>query len=133
MRSWPRSRWRASPTSPPELRQVRTSAAGPRQALADVCAAYAEFAERRPALYDVMFTRAVDLPFATPEAPPALQDGFGELREALRPLAGDDDLEMLTETLWSGLHGLLTLMRDGRLRREDHDRRLALLLSRFSR
>jgi hypothetical protein len=51
----------------------------------------------------------------------------------VRPLARDDDLETLTETLWSGLHGLLTLMRNGRLRREDHERRLALLLSRFSR
>jgi AcrR family transcriptional regulator len=116
-----------------ELRAARTSAAGPRQALADVGAAYAVFAEQRPALYDAMFTHAVDLPFASPEAPPALQGAFGELREAVRPLARDDDLETLTEALWSGLHGLLTLMRNGRLRREDHERRLALLLSRFSR
>jgi hypothetical protein len=79
-----------------------------------------------------MFTHAVDLPFATAEAPPVLQEGFGELREAVRPLARDDDLETLTETLWSGPHGLLTLMRNGRLRHEDHERRLALLLSRFS-
>jgi AcrR family transcriptional regulator len=114
------------------LRRARTSATGPRQALADVGAAYAAFAERRPALYDAMFTRTVDLPFATPEAPRALREGFGELREALRPLAGDEDLETLTETFWSGLHGLLTLMRDGRLRREEHERRLALLLRRFS-
>jgi Tetracyclin repressor-like, C-terminal domain len=80
-----------------------------------------------------MFTHAVDLPFATAAASPALQDAFGELREALRPLARDDDLETLTETFWSGLHGLLTLMRNGRLRREEHERRLALLLSRFAR
>jgi AcrR family transcriptional regulator len=116
-----------------ELRTARTSAPDPRQALADVGAAYAAFAERRPALYDAMFTLAVDLPFATAEAPAALQEGFGEFREAVRPLAGDDDLETLTETVWAGLHGLLTLMRNGRLRRKDHERRLALLLSRFSR
>jgi AcrR family transcriptional regulator len=115
-----------------QLRAARMSAADPQQALAAVGSAYAAFAERRPALYDAMFTHAVDLPFATPEAPPALREGFGELREVVRPLAGDDNLETLTETFWSGLHGLMTLMRSGRLRREDHDKRLTLLISRFS-
>ncbi|WP_433463099.1 TetR/AcrR family transcriptional regulator [Spirillospora sp. CA-128828] len=115
-----------------ELRKARTASTDPSRALADVATAYTEFAERRPALYDVMFTKAVDLPFASPEAPAALQESFGELRETVRPLAGDDDLEALTETFWSGLHGMLTLMRDGRLRREQHDLRLAVLLSRFS-
>ncbi|TDD80241.1 TetR/AcrR family transcriptional regulator [Actinomadura darangshiensis] len=115
-----------------ELRTARTAPADPAQTLADVAAAYMEFAERRPALYDAMFTRAVDLPFATPEAPPALQEAFGELRETLRPLAGEDDLGALTETFWSSLHGLLTLMRDGRMRREHHALRLQILLRRFS-
>lgn len=115
-----------------ELRKARTASAEPVQTLADVAEAYVEFAERRPALYDVMFTRAVDLPFASPEAPAALQEAFGELRETVRPLAGDDDLDVLTETFWSALHGLLTLMRDGRMRREHHDQRLAVLLRRFA-
>jgi AcrR family transcriptional regulator len=115
-----------------ELRTARTSATGHRQALADVGAAYAAFAEQRPALYDAMFTQFVDLPFASPDAPPALHEAFAELRETVRPLAGDDDLETLTETFWSGLHGLLTLMRNGRLRREDHQRRLTLLIRHFS-
>ncbi|MFC4118034.1 TetR/AcrR family transcriptional regulator [Nonomuraea zeae] len=115
-----------------ELREARTSAAGPREAVADVAAAYAAFAERLPALHDVMFTQAVDLPFASPEAPAALHEAFAELRESVRPFAGDDELEALTETFWSGLYGLLALMRSGRLRPEQHERRLALLVSRFS-
>ncbi|HUR03057.1 MAG TPA: TetR/AcrR family transcriptional regulator [Nonomuraea sp.] len=115
-----------------DLRAARSSASDPRQALAKVSAAYADFAERRPALYDAMFSLTVDLPFATPQAPPALHAGFGELSEALRPQAGDDDLALLTETLWAGLHGLVTLMRGGRLPREAHDRRLAILINRFS-
>jgi AcrR family transcriptional regulator len=115
-----------------ELRTARTTATDPRQALADVAGTYAAFAEQRPALYDAMFTYDVDLRFASAETPPALQEGFGELREAMRPFAQSDNLETLTETFWSGLHGLVTLMRNGRLRREDHDIRLALLLSRFS-
>lgn len=115
-----------------QLREARTSASDPQQALAGVAAAYAEFGAQRPALYDVMFTLAVDLPFATPEAPPALQEAFGEFRETVRAFAGTDELETLTETFWSGLHGLVTLMRNGRLRHEDHDRRLAVLIRRFS-
>ena len=116
-----------------EMRAARAAADGPRAALAAVANAYVAFGERRPALYDAMFTHAVDLPFATPEAPPALQAAFGELRAAVQPLAGDDDPGVLAETFWSGLHGLLTLMRDGRLRRTDHDRRVALLIDRFMR
>jgi hypothetical protein len=79
-----------------------------------------------------MFTHAIDLPFASPQAPAALHEGFAELRETVRPLARDDDLETLTETIWSGLHGLLTLMRNGRLRRDHYHQRLALLIRRFS-
>ncbi|MCT9933020.1 TetR/AcrR family transcriptional regulator [Planotetraspora sp. A-T 1434] len=115
-----------------ELRAARMSASDPRQSLAAVSAAYAAFAERRAALYDAMFNQTVDLPFATPEAPAALHAAFDELREAVRPLAAEDDLGLLTETFWGGLHGLITLMRGGRLPREHHERRLALLLSRFS-
>ena len=79
-----------------------------------------------------MFSQAVDLPFATPQAPAPLQAGFGELAEALRPHAGSDDLGLLTETFWAALHGLVTLTRGGRLPPEHHDRRLALLLARFT-
>jgi AcrR family transcriptional regulator len=112
---------------------ARESAADPRRALADVAAAYAAFADRHPALYEVMFTRAVEVPFGRPETPGALRAGFGELLEAVRPVAGDDDPETLTETFWSGLHGLVTLLRNGRLRPAEQARRLALLVDRFSR
>ncbi|MET8091326.1 TetR/AcrR family transcriptional regulator [Micromonospora sp. NPDC005220] len=115
------------------LAAARASAASPRQAVADVAAAYVAFAEQRPAIYDAMFTLAVDLPFATQEVPPDLARGFAELAETVRPVAGNDDLETFTETFWSGLHGLVTLMRSGRLRRPGHDHRLAVLVDRFSR
>jgi hypothetical protein len=116
-----------------ELRAARTAASDPKQALADLAAAFIAFADRRPALYDAMFNQALTLPFATSEAPPALQAGFDELRQAVRPIAGDDDENVFAEVLWSGLHGLVTLMRGGRLPRKDHERRLALLLNRLSR
>ncbi|WP_327089789.1 TetR/AcrR family transcriptional regulator [Nonomuraea sp. NBC_01738] len=114
------------------LRTARASASTPRDVLSAVGTAYADFAEERPALYDAMFTHAVDLPFATAEAPLPLQEAFGELREAIRPLAGADDLDVLTETWWAGLHGLVTLMRDGRLLREHQQLRLATMIGRFA-
>lgn len=39
---------------------------------------------------------------------------------------------MLTETWWAGLHGLVTLMRDGRLLREHQQLRLATMIGRFA-
>jgi AcrR family transcriptional regulator len=116
-----------------ELRAARTAATAPREALAAVGEAYTAFARRRPALYDAMFTHSVGLPFATPEAPAALRDAFGELLRAVEPVAGPGDApDLLTETYWAGLHGLVTLMRSGRLPEEAHDRRLALLIGRFA-
>src|SRR5258708_6784632 len=94
-----------------ELHAAADSALSPRAALAATAAAYTAFAERQPALYDAMFTQAVDLPFAAPETPAPLRDGFAVLHQVIAPLSGDDDPETLTEIFWSSLHGLLTLMR----------------------
>ncbi|MFI7615552.1 TetR/AcrR family transcriptional regulator [Nonomuraea terrae] len=115
-----------------ELRAARVAAGEPRQALAAVAAAYAGFAERHPTLYEAMFTQPVDLPFGRPDTPPALRQAYEELREGLRPFTREDNVETLTETFWSALHGLLVLRRSGRLPRDDHERRLALLLDRFA-
>ncbi|MGW4272301.1 TetR/AcrR family transcriptional regulator [Streptomyces seoulensis] len=116
-----------------ELRAARTAAGSPRRALAAVGEAYTAFARRRPALYDAIFTHPVDLPFATPQAPAALHEAFGELVRAVEPVAGGgDEPGLLTETYWAGLHGLVTLMRGGRLPESAHERRLALLTSHFA-
>jgi AcrR family transcriptional regulator len=116
-----------------ELRTAREAAKDERGALAAVGEAYTTFARRRPALYDAMFTHRVDLPFATAEAPAALQEAFGELVQAVTPIAAEgDDLGLLTETYWACLHGLVTLMRSGRLPEEAHERRLALLIGHFT-
>jgi AcrR family transcriptional regulator len=116
-----------------ELRTARTAVRGRRAALAAVGETYTAFALRRPALYDAMFTHRVDLPFATPEAPAALQAAFGELQAAVEPIAAEgDDPGLLTETFWAGLHGLVTLMRSGRLPESAHERRLELLTGHFT-
>ncbi|MFF9129070.1 TetR/AcrR family transcriptional regulator [Streptomyces sp. NPDC014806] len=116
-----------------ELRAARTAVTGARERLAAVGEAYAAFGRRRPALYDAMFTHAVDLPFATPQAPAPLQEAFGELRQAVEPIAAPgDDIGLLTETFWAGLHGLVTLMRSGRLPEDGHAQRLSLLIGHFT-
>ena len=115
-----------------ELRAAREGVDA-QEALAAVGKAYMSFADRRPALYDGMFSQAVDLPFATAEAPAALHACFDELAEAIRPHVASVDLGPLTETFWAALHGLATLTRGGRLPREAYDIRLTLLFDRFTR
>ncbi|QOV35383.1 TetR/AcrR family transcriptional regulator [Streptomyces ferrugineus] len=116
-----------------ELRTARTAVTGERAALAAVGEAYTAFARRRPALYDAMFTLAVPLPFATEEAPEPLKAAFGEILQAVLPIAAEgDDPGLLTETYWAGLHGLVTLMRSGRLPEWGHEQRLALLIGHFT-
>lgn len=115
------------------LRAARTGADDERGALVAVGAAYARFARQRPALYDAMFTLTVDLPFVTAEAPVELRAAFDELRQAVAPMAADgDDIGLLAETYWAGLHGLASLARSGRLPEQAHDRRLTLLVSHFA-
>ncbi|MFL9656024.1 TetR/AcrR family transcriptional regulator [Streptomyces sp. PB17] len=116
-----------------DLRAATGAAEGAHGRLAAVGRAYTDFGRRRPALYDAMFTHLVDLPFATPEAPAPLQEAFGEILRAVEPVVREgDDPGLLTETFWAGLHGLVTLMRSGRLPEGAHDQRLALLIARFA-
>jgi AcrR family transcriptional regulator len=93
--------------------------------------AYLEFADRRPALYEAMFTLATDLPFADPASPQPLKAAFGALRDALGAATGGQDLDARTELAWSALHGLATLTGSGRMRREEQDGRLRLLVAQW--
>lgn len=113
------------------LRRSRLDVEGtaPTAAPAAVARAYAGFAAANPALYDAMFTLGSSMRFADPDrTPAALHAGFGELRAALAPLAGDRDPDTLTEVVWSALHGLVTLARNGRLRADQHEQRLGMLV-----
>ena len=109
------------------MRVARQQAPSPQDALLALAQAYLMFARANPALYEAMFTLA-DLPFAQPETPAPLGEGFAELCLALAPLAGDRDLETLGEVTWSTLHGLATLTRSRRLRPGHDQQRLTLLI-----
>ena len=114
------------------LSRARASAATPAEALTAAARAYTDFADANPALYDAMFTHAVEMQFASEDGPAYLREGFGELLQAVEPLAGDNDPGVLTETFWASLHGLAMLERSGRLPAAGHDQRLGLLIERFS-
>jgi AcrR family transcriptional regulator len=109
------------------LRAARPAAAAPQATLLALTRAYLAFAQANPALYEAMFTLA-DLPFAQPETPAPVREGFAELRQALAPFAEDRDLDTLGEVTWSTLHGLATLTRSDRLRPGHEQERLTLLI-----
>ncbi|MBW0015591.1 TetR/AcrR family transcriptional regulator [Mycobacterium sp.] len=114
------------------LGRARSDAATPEQALRPIAHAYLDFARENPALYAAMFTRATTLRFAAADTPQPMTAAFAGLREALAPLAADEDLDTLTEVLWAALHGLTTLAHSGRLRPGRDDDRVDLLVAQFS-
>ena len=108
------------------LHYARTTAADESAALSAVAAAYTDFAADNPALYDAMFVLPTDLTFGA-GAPEPLRNAFAELVTTFAPFAATTDVETLTETVWSTLHGLATLERDNRLRPGRREQRLAIL------
>jgi len=116
-----------------ELHSAPTAAHSPAAALRGLAAAYLRFAQSRPAVYDAMFVMPIELPFAAAGTPAAPRAAFAELRAALGPLAGDRDVETLSEVAWSALHGLATLARSNRLRASHQQARLDLLVEQLTR
>lgn len=108
-----------------ELARSRTD--WPDDPIRAVVGAYLGFAEANPAVYDGMFGRGPH--FASADAPASLQEAFAELRATVAPYARDADPGVLAEVLWSALHGLVTLTRDGRLSEGRQKERLAAIVA----
>ena len=111
------------------LRAAREGATTATEAPRQVALAYVGFADRHPALYDAMFTRATTLQFAADDTPPELSAAFDELRTVVQKLERDQEADTLAEVFWSSLHGLVTLTRTHRLRTSFADDRLDLLIT----
>jgi AcrR family transcriptional regulator len=90
-----------------------------------VAEAYLDFARAHPAVYDAMFAEPTSLAFATEETPQPLLDGFA----ALLKVVGD---ETYAEVFWSALHGLASLERGRRLRRDQAAQRLDVLVEKMA-
>jgi hypothetical protein len=99
--------------------------------LTRVAQAYSAFAETNPVIYDAMFTRPTRLRFAADDTPVELRAAFAELREAVSSVAGEQDVDTLTEVLWAALHGLATLERSDRVRAGREADRINLLVAQF--
>jgi AcrR family transcriptional regulator len=111
------------------LRAARRKRGGAEEVLSRVAHAYREFADENPVLYDAMFTRATRLRFGVDETPLELHAAFAELREAVATVAGEHDVDTLTEVLWAALHGLTTLGRSNRLRPGRDAERIGLVVA----
>lgn len=114
------------------LAAARDDDGPPEETLSRVAHAFSRFAADNPALYDAMFTRATRLRFAAPDTPAPLRAAFAALRAAVDTVAGDEDVDTLTEVVWAALHGLTTLARSDRLRPGYESERIRLLVAQFA-
>lgn len=118
-----------------ELAEVLSEAqrhSAPVDAIGSTARAYIDFAADNPALYNAMFTRATQLHFGPDDSPPPLQSAFQALSRAAATVAGERDVDTLTEVLWAALHGLTTLSQSRRLRPSHIDDRISILVAQFS-
>jgi len=88
--------------------------------------AYVAFAQSRPSLYEAMFILPTQLRFAQADTRPELRAGFEALAATVSAFC--TDAEMVTETFWAALHGLVELERSGRIRPGTRDQRIALVV-----
>jgi AcrR family transcriptional regulator len=95
-----------------------------------VAAAYLEFAASSPALYEVMFSLNLDVPFGEAATPPELRFAFSQLLE-LFP-GQSSKAEVLTELFWAGLHGIAQLTRTKRFPRSRQKERVRALVELFT-
>jgi AcrR family transcriptional regulator len=77
-----------------------------------IAAAYLEFASSSPALYEVMFSLSLSVPFGAAATPPELRFAFAQFLE-LFP-GQRSKAEVLSELFWASLHGIADLSRTKR-------------------
>jgi len=109
-----------------ELRKAAARASSERGAVETVARAYLDFAVRRSALYEAMFTLPTSLRFAEHDTRSELKAAFLAIAAPIAPFS--TDVELTTETLWASLHGLAELERSGRIRRSARADRVTLLV-----
>jgi AcrR family transcriptional regulator len=99
--------------------------------LESVAAAYLEFAASSPALYEVMFTLSLSVPFDDPATPSELRFAFAQLLELFAGPSSKS--EVITEMFWAGLHGIAELTRTKRFPPSRQRERVRTLVDLFTR
>src|SRR5579862_9275773 len=95
-----------------------------------VAAAYLEFAASSPALYEVMFSLGLSIPFDEAATPPELRFGFSQLLELFRGQSSKP--EVISELFWASLHGIAELTRTKRFPRSRQKERVRTLVELFT-
>ena len=94
-----------------------------------VAAAYLEFAASSPALYEVMFSLSLSVPFDDTATPPELRFAFSQL---LALFGGQNSPEILSELFWASLHGIAELTRTKRFPQSRQKERVSATVELFT-
>jgi AcrR family transcriptional regulator len=95
-----------------------------------VAAAYLEFAASSPALYEVMFSLSLSVPFGEAATAPELRFAFSQLLELFQ--GQSSKAEVLSELFWAGLHGIAELSRTKRFPPRRQKERVRVLVELFT-
>ena len=92
--------------------------------------AYLEFAASSSALYEVMFSLSLSVPFDDAATPPELRFAFTQLLELFQGQSSKP--EVLSELFWASLHGIAELTRTKRVPPSRQKERVRALVELFS-
>src|ERR1700739_66899 len=95
-----------------------------------VAAAYLEFAAASPAVYEVVFSLSLSVPFDEAATPPELRFAFSQLLELFPGQSSKS--EVISELFWASLHGIAELTRTKRFKPSRQKERLRALVERFT-
>ena len=93
-------------------------------------AAYLEFAASSPALYEVMFSLSLSVPFDDPATPPEMRFAFSQLLELFQGQSTRP--EVVSELFWATLHGIAELTRTKRFPPSRQKERVKALVDLFT-
>jgi AcrR family transcriptional regulator len=99
-------------------------------AVESVAAAYLQFAAGSPALYEVMFSLNLSVPFDNAETPAELRFAFAQLTELFQ--GHGPKREIVSELFWASLHGIADLTRTKRFPPGRQKKRVKKLVELFT-
>ena len=94
-----------------------------------VATAYLKFAASSPALYEVMFSLSLGIPFGDTATPPELRYAFSKLLELFPGQSSKS--EVIAELFWASLHGIAELTRTRRFPPSRQKERMRVLVELF--
>jgi AcrR family transcriptional regulator len=93
-----------------------------------VATAYLEFAASSPALYEVMFSLSLSVPFDDAATPPEMRFAFSQFLELFQ----GQKSEVISELFWASLHGIAELTRTKRFPPSRQKERVRALVALFT-